>query len=50
MKEVFKGLPNYSDIEQLHLFNGAIANENRIYLLGRIHKDNVKDSKIKREF
>ena len=48
MKPLFKDLFNYNEIEELHLFNGDIANENRVYLLGRIHKDNVKDSKLKK--
>lgn len=46
MDELFKRLPNYADIQGLHLFNGAIANSNRIYLIGRIYEEDKVDSKI----
>lgn len=49
MKELFKKLPNYEDIKDLHLFDGAIANKNRVYLLAREFKEDAVDSKVKKK-
>lgn len=48
MKTLLETSPNYSDIEKLYLFNGAIANSNRIYLLTRESVEDVSESEVRK--